>query len=67
MYSASDAPSMGSAQLFNSRALPVLSYFAQYAMLSHESFKVENWVNASVSRFSNGAFRVKNWPRLRDL
>ncbi|CAK0911803.1 unnamed protein product, partial [Prorocentrum cordatum] len=66
MYSASDAPSIGSAQLFNSRALLVLSYLAQCALLPHESFKVENWVNASVLRFPSGALWVRDWPRLRD-
>ncbi|CAK0873209.1 unnamed protein product, partial [Prorocentrum cordatum] len=39
---------------------------AQYVMLPRESFKVENWVNASVLRFHNGASRVKGWPRLRN-
>ncbi|CAK0852171.1 unnamed protein product [Prorocentrum cordatum] len=66
MHSASDAPSMGFAPLFNSRPPPVLSYLAQCALLLHELFKSGNWVNASVLRFPNGAFRVKVWPRLRD-
>eukprot|EP00959_Pyramimonas_sp_CCMP1952_P395333 8283716-Pyramimonas_sp.AAC.1 len=64
-FSASDAPSMGSAALFNSRAIPVLSYLAQFIMLPHEYFKNENWINASVLRFPNGAFRIKDWPHIR--
>ncbi|CAK0907413.1 unnamed protein product [Prorocentrum cordatum] len=66
MHTASGAPSVGPAQLFKSRALPVLSYLAQCAPLPHESFKVENWVNASVLRSPSGAFRVKDWPGLQD-
>ncbi|CAK0907259.1 unnamed protein product, partial [Prorocentrum cordatum] len=65
MFSASDAPSMGSAALFNSRAIPVLGYLAQFAMLPHEYFKNENRINASVLRFPSGAFRIKDWPHLR--
>ncbi|CAK0790411.1 unnamed protein product, partial [Prorocentrum cordatum] len=56
---------MGTAALFNSRALPVLSYLAQFAMLPHEYFKNERWINATVLRFPNGAFRIKDWPHLR--
>ncbi|CAK0898651.1 unnamed protein product, partial [Prorocentrum cordatum] len=55
-HSASDAPAVGTVSLYNGRALPVLGYLAQCALLPHEHFKHESWINASVLRFPNGAF-----------
>ncbi|CAK0887921.1 unnamed protein product, partial [Prorocentrum cordatum] len=65
-HSASDAPAVGTVSLYNGRALPVLGYLAQYALLPHEHFKHESWINASVLRFPNGAFRLKDWPFLKN-
>ncbi|CAK0903885.1 unnamed protein product [Prorocentrum cordatum] len=39
--------------------------FEKFALLPHEHFKNENWINASVLRFPNGAFRIKDWPHLK--
>ncbi|CAK0800876.1 unnamed protein product, partial [Prorocentrum cordatum] len=65
-HSASDAPAVGTVSLYNGRALPVLGYLAQCALLPHEHFKHESWINASVLRFPNGAFRLKDWPFLKN-